>query len=118
MTTTNSADVRAAVARGDLSAEEAVSLLSNAGMHDGRRDCAVACPECGEDFLRSDTGRWNTCSDPCQRAWNQAMMDLDGGRSIVLVKELTAERTADLLAGSGLALLGLGASCAGRVVSS
>jgi hypothetical protein len=115
---TSSAAVRAAVARRDLTADEAVDLLSDAGDHAGRRDCMVACPECGAEFWRSDVGRWNTCSDPCQRARNQTMVDLDGGRSIVMVSDLTAERLADLFGSAGLALVGLGVPGPGGVVPS
>lgn len=116
MTSTSSTAIRAQVASGALSAEDAVDQLLDAGEHGGMRDCDVTCPECGGTFHRSDTGRWNTCSDPCQIAWNTAIMDLDGGRTIVKVSDLTSERTAELFSASGLQIVDvLGA---GRVVPS
>lgn len=113
-----SADARRLVAAGTLAAETAVDHLLAAGDHDGRRDCVVTCPECGAAFHRADSGRWNTCSDPCQIAWNTAIFDLDGGRTIVKISELTAERAADLLGAVGLCLAGLGAPGAGKVLLS
>lgn len=116
MISTSSAAVRALVARGEIGADQAVDRLLAAGDHGGRRDCTVCCPECGAEFLRSDTGRWNTCSDPCQIAWNTAIFDLDDGRTIVKIEEMTTERTADLLGAAGLGVVGLGFP--GRVVPS
>lgn len=113
MTTTNSSELRRLVARGELAADEAVDRLSDAGDHGGRRDCDVTCPECGRTFWRSTSGRWNTCSDPCQIAWNTAIFDLDGGRTIVKISELTPERAAELLAEAGLVV-----GTRGRVVPS
>jgi len=118
MIKTNSTAVRAAVERGELSAEDAVDLLINAGDHGGASDCTVRCPECGADFWRTVLGNWNTCSDQCQVLLNTAIFDLDGGRTIVRVSEMTAERTADLLSADGLAAVGLGVPGPGRVVPS
>lgn len=104
-TATSSSTVCALVQRGDITADEAVDLLCDAGDHGGRRDCSVACPECGCPFWRGlPVGRWNTCSDACQRAWNMAIFDLDAGRTIVKISELSAERASELLTGSGLML--------------
>lgn len=108
-----SAEARRLVTAGSLTADEVVDQLLDAGEHGGVRDCDVACPECGATFHRSDRGRWNTCSDACQIAWNTAIIDLDGGATIVKVCDLTPERTAELLADVGLDVCG-----AGEVVSS
>lgn len=102
MISTSSTAIRALVTSGQLTSVDAVDLLLNAGEHGGMRDCEVTCPECGALFYRAHPGRWNTCSDACQIAWNTAIMDLDGGRTIIKVSELTPERTAELLGAVGL----------------
>lgn len=103
-----SAEARRLVVADELSAADAVDRLLEAGEHGGVRDCEVMCPECGTPFWRSHPGRWNTCSDECQIAWNTAIFELDDGRTIVKVSELTAERTAELLAASGLVMVDAG----------
>ena len=113
-----SAGIRLSVSRGEIAADEAVRRLLDAGDHDGRQDCSVSCPECGDAFLRSNTGRWNTCSDRCQCLWNRAIFDLDDGRTIVKISELTAERSADLLGAAGFGMVGLGAPGTGKVTPS
>lgn len=118
MTSTSSMAIRAQVASGALSSADAVDRLLDAGEHGGVRDCDVPCPECGGVFYRSDRGRWNTCSDACQIAWNTAIFELDDGRTIVKISELTAERAADLLSASGLGVVGLGFPGSGSVVPS
>lgn len=103
MIATSSTAIRALVDRGEIGAEQAVDQLIDAGDHGGRRDCFVACPECGAPFWRAwPDGRWNTCSDACQVARNTVIFDLDGGRSIVKVSELTPERVGELFGVSGL----------------
>lgn len=106
MMVTNTSAIRALVDGGRLEASVAVDILLDAGEHGGVRDRDVACPECGVMFRRAHPGRWNTCSDPCQIAWNTAIMDLDGGRSIIKVSDLTPERTVELLAAVGLEVIG------------
>lgn len=111
-------EARSLVTAGSLTSEDAVEQLLDAGDHGGLRDCEVTCPECGQHFWRCDTGRWNTCRDACQIAWNTAIFELDDGRTIAKISELTAERAADLLGAAGLGVVGLGFPGAGRVVLS
>lgn len=108
MISTSSVVIRSLVTDGKLRAAEAVDRLLDAGDHGGVRDCEVSCPECGSPFWRSFPGRWNTCSDPCQIAWNTAIMDLDSGATILKVCDLTPERTAELLTDAGLEVEGSG----------
>ncbi len=91
-----------------MSADDAVDAILAAGDHSGAHDCNVTCSECGTVFYRSSPGRWNTCSDRCQSAWNMAIFDLDGGRTIVKLSELTAERAADLLGSAGFSVASRG----------
>lgn len=101
----NSQQARHLVASGDLTADQAVDALLSGGP---TWDSTMRCPECGAEFHCSaalpngQLGRISTCSDACQARRNTAIMDLDGGRTIVRSSELTAERLGQLLDAAGL----------------
>lgn len=98
----NSIIARARVVSGEMTSDEAVDKLCLAGDHGEVRDQFVLCPECGTSFFRTPHEHMNTCSDACQRTRNAAIFELDGGRSIIKVCELTPARLNTLLQASGI----------------
>lgn len=99
----SSTEARRMVASGDMTAERAVSLLSAAGMTATKDGVLRRCAECESTYVVDVERRVvNTCSEPCQRAWNEAMVELDGGRTIILIEELTPARASELLRAAGL----------------
>jgi hypothetical protein len=105
-----SSEVRKLVASGELSSEQAVDQLLKHGSHTMYQD--AVCPECGATFYcspldREDStklGHMNTCSTACQIAWNTAIMEIDGGRTIHRVQDVTKERLNELLGDVGLGI--------------
>ena len=71
-------------------------------LYDGMWNVEVACPMCEALFFRTPLGRVNTCKDDCQRAYNARLSELDGGRTIHQVADLTSARLAEFLGGTGL----------------
>ena len=92
----------------EAEADQEVKRLIEAGSHGERYDVTVPCPWCQAPFFRAmptaanPWPRANTCSDACQRAWNTRIMELDGGRNIVLASELAPSRLRAMLADVGI----------------
>lgn len=94
---------RARVTAGTMTAAEAVEMLlvtSNRPKHIGELQL---CPECMEPYEVS-LDKLNTCSDKCQDQRNAAIFELDGGRTIHRIEELSPERVKSLLEVSGIYL--------------
>lgn len=106
----NSKLARELVKLQQLTSEQAVELLQasdgcKSGMKQG--DTGV-CPECESfytiEFVTSEDtiGNVNTCSKECQIEWNNAIFELDDGRTVIKVSELTKERLNNELVKVGL----------------
>lgn len=101
----NSKTARELVRLGQLTSERAVELLkaSDGCTPGARQGDPATCPECGTDYaIDFVTAIVNTCSLACQGQWNSAMLDLDDGRTIVKVSDLTSARLNSELVKVGL----------------
>lgn len=104
----SSNEIKKLVASGALSSEDAVRKLLDSGEHIQNQN--AVCPECESVFYCSfqdpndseKLGRMNTCSDACQVIFNTTVFELDAGRTIHRIQDLTPERTSELLCNSGL----------------
>jgi len=113
----NSITARAKVAVGELTADQAVDAMLVAGdrtdlVQDGD---IVLCVECHEPF-EVDTQRFRVkhCSAGCWNVHHATVLELDGGRTIIGVADLTPARLRELFEASGIAV----DNGAGKVVPS
>jgi hypothetical protein len=91
--------------------DEEIERLFKLG--EGQTGVEKSCPMCSARFTpRSlndvtwDDFHLNTCSTECQGRYNTRIFALDGGRSIVTIKDLSPETAASLLGEVGLGVVG------------